>query len=236
MTDLIHRVFNITICPELASRITQHMDEVDYAMLYFTNKSLQNIIDSKLIINKKLIAFSAAENGYLSIFEWADDNNCPFIIHAGDNAVKNGHVHILAWLKNRGYSANYTYSATVHGRIDVLEWLKSNNTLEKSSDFWDFSGAVEKGDLSILVWAAANGMHIPSVGWTSTWLCTHAARHGHLKLLKWLRANDCAWNKVTCYQAIKYGHIEILIWARINGCPWDQQTIQLAAEYGYVEN
>jgi hypothetical protein len=212
------------------------MDEVDYAMLYFTNRSLQNIINPKLIINKKLIAFSAAENGYLSIFEWADDNSCPFINHAGDNAVKNGHVRILTWLKNHGYSANYTYSATIHGRIDVLEWLKSNNMLDKSSNSWNFTGVIERGDLSILLWAAANGVHLYTVSGLDTWWCLLATKHGHLKILKWLRANNHAWDEDICYQACKHYNTEMLIWARINGCPWNQKTIQLAAKQGYVEN
>ena len=54
-------------------------------------------------------------------------------------------------------------------------------------------------------------------------------------MLKWARANDCPWDRLTCAHAARGGHLEVLKWARDNGCPWDVRTRELAASKGYVE-
>ena len=50
-------------------------------------------------------------------------------------------------------------------------------------------------------------------------LCVAAARNGDLEMLKALRANDCPWDKATCWFAAEHGHLEVLKWARENGAP-----------------
>jgi hypothetical protein len=45
--------------------------------------------------------------------------------------------------------------------------------------------------------------------------CLSAAVYGHLKILKWLRANGCPWDRTTREEAT--GHI--LEWAVANGVP-----------------
>ena len=54
--------------------------------------------------------------------------------------------------------------------------------------------------------------------------CEAAANGEHLKVLKWLRENDCPWNEKTCQWAAQEGHLEVLHWARANGCPWNEYT------------
>jgi hypothetical protein len=53
-------------------------------------------------------------------------------------------------------------------------------------------------------------------------MCT--AGNGHLELLKWCRANQCAWDNNTCYRAAGNDHLELLKWCRANQCPWDEWT------------
>ena len=57
-------------------------------------------------------------------------------------------------------------------------------------------------------------------------LCKFAAMGGQLKVLKWLRENNCPWNKDTCACTALGGHLGALKWAHVNGCPWDSYTYQ----------
>ena len=63
----------------------------------------------------------------------------------------------------------------------------------------------------------------------------HAAKNGHLEVLKWARDNGCPWNKYTCVFAAQNGHLEILRWAHNNGCPWDKYTTYAAVSHGQME-
>jgi hypothetical protein len=63
--------------------------------------------------------------------------------------------------------------------------------------------------------------------------CELAATGGHLNVLRWLRAHNCAWG-MTCAAAAKGGHLHILKWARANGCPWDNYTCAFARRYGHT--
>ena len=59
--------------------------------------------------------------------------------------------------------------------------------------------------------------HIQSKNRRDT-LCDYTAKHGHLKVLQWARANGCEWNSSTCANAAHGGHLEVLQWARANSC------------------
>ena len=65
--------------------------------------------------------------------------------------------------------------------------------------------------------------------------CSWAAQGGRLEVLQWLRANGCPWNERTCARAAWGGHLEVLQWARANGCPWDTTTCSCAALRGHLE-
>lgn len=93
--------------------------------------------------------------------------------------------------------------------------------------------ATHTGDLAMLKWLwsdeAGNGRCV----WTSS-LCDVAADRGHLKVLKWLRANGCEWREYTCEMAAGGGHLEVLKWLRRNGCEWDVRVCRAAAEKGHL--
>jgi hypothetical protein len=61
-------------------------------------------------------------------------------------------------------------------------------------------------------------------------VCYYAAARGSLRLLKWARENNLAWNEDTCYHAAMYGHLPALQYLHDNGCPWDWHTCYCAAE------
>ncbi len=62
-----------------------------------------------------------------------------------------------------------------------------------------FSG----GQLVIISHAHAEGFPLRAR------VCAAAARGGHLHLLQWLRAHDCAWDYFTCAWAARGGHLEV---------------------------
>ena len=128
----------------------------------------------------------------------------------------------------------------------AVEPMRSNEQLERFASFTEavrdalgeFGGvkelspdeAAKQGCLSTLRSLHRRGRAELTVG-----LCASAAKGGQLKVLQWLRENECPWEEDTCRAATKGGHLEVLKWARANGCPWDEETCAWAAENGHLE-
>ena len=128
----------------------------------------------------------------------------------------------------------------------AVEPMRSNEQLERFASFTEtvrdalgeFGGvkelspdeAAKQGCLSTLRSLHRRGRAELTVG-----LCASAAEGGQLKVLQWLRENECPWDEKTCEYAAKGGHLEVLKWARENGCPWDERTCERAASEGYLE-
>jgi|APSaa5957512535_1039671.scaffolds.fasta_scaffold25213_2 hypothetical protein len=49
-------------------------------------------------------------------------------------------------------------------------------------------------------------------------LCSSAAKHGNIDVLKWLCNNNCDHNEKTCTNAARNGHLELLLWVLDKGC------------------
>jgi hypothetical protein len=64
--------------------------------------------------------------------------------------------------------------------------------------------------------------------------CSWAAQGGRLEVLQWLRANGCPWNERTCAEAALGGNLEVLQWLRANGCPWSSMTRYYAEHKGHL--
>jgi hypothetical protein len=118
------------------------------------------------------------------------------------------------------YVTNYdvdlcTEAASV-GRIDVLEWLQSQNPPCPWNE-WTCTYAAEYGHLDLLEWLRSQD---PPCPW-DIWTCAYAAKYGHLDVLVWLRSQDppCPWDEYACKYAAQNGHLDVLEWARANGCP-----------------
>ena len=67
------------------------------------------------------------------------------------------------------------------------------------------------------------------LGEPAEYVCNFAASRGSVRLLKWARENNIAWDAHTCYCAAKYGHLPALKYLHENGCPWDSYTCCCAA-------
>jgi hypothetical protein len=62
-------------------------------------------------------------------------------------------------------------------------------------------------------------------------MCEYAAQNGHLPALKYLHENGCHWDNNTCKYAAQKGHLPVLKYLYENGCPWDRSTCFWAAHY-----
>ena len=63
----------------------------------------------------------------------------------------------------------------------------------------------------------------------------YAALEGDMEVIQWLKDNDCPWNEQTCSYAALKGHFEVLQWVRSNGCPWNEEACSFAASGGHLE-
>jgi hypothetical protein len=65
-------------------------------------------------------------------------------------------------------------------------------------------------------------------------VCEEAAMQGSVRLLKWARENNCAWNSGTCNSAVANGQLPALQYLHENGCPWNSHTCRYAAYTGHL--
>jgi hypothetical protein len=65
------------------------------------------------------------------------------------------------------------------------------------------------------------------VGWKD--VCYYAASRGSVRLLKWTRENDIAWDFIMCSYAAINGHLPALKYLHENGCPWSEHMYYWAA-------
>ena len=72
------------------------------------------------------------------------------------------------------------------------------------------------------------------LGETANSVCNYAAMRGSVRLLKWTRVNDRAWNAFACIFAAGNGHLPALQYLHENGCPWDSHACSSAAQKGYL--
>ena len=101
------------------------------------------------------------------------------------------------------------YVAANKGYLQVFEKYWSQGPQEKLSQLWDED------------------------------TCRWAAFHGHLEVLKWLRAKGCPWWTSTSAWAAFGGQLEVLQWMRGQDlpCPWDSDVnvCYHAARGGHLE-
>ena len=94
----------------------------------------------------------------------------------------------------------------------------------------DIKPFIASGNLEVVKYLAQMPHHI----WKASY-CSTAADAGQLEVLKWLRSNNCPWDKETCNRAVTGGYLEVLQWVRQEGCPWDGTTSLRAAACGRLE-
>jgi hypothetical protein len=67
-------------------------------------------------------------------------------------------------------------------------------------------------------------------------ICSIAAAHKKLRILKWTKSEGYCWNSDTCFQAAKFGHLTILKWLIKYGCNFDFRAyIASIAQTGHLD-
>ena len=126
------------------------------------------------------------------------------------------------------------YVAALFGYLEVFEKYWSQGPQEKLSQLWDERTCG---------WAAFHG-HLEVLKWLrakgcpwDTWTSDDAACGGRLEVLQWMRAQDppCPLSSSVCYHAAFGGHLEVLRWARSHGLPWDNNVPCAAACNGHLK-
>ena len=196
------------------------------------------------LLNKKLIS-SAVRLGFLEATQWGMDQVLPQglrWIDRGDDgglmsdgqwidrrlkynwikgAARNGHVHILEYLRIRfgeefwvpaKFSEDRCFTVcdlvdkvAEWGQIDVLDWIVTHRTDWIKSTV--FNTAIKFKKLKVLIWLKSQPTNTNELEPTTSWFGSIANLNPH--------PSDLA------YETSDY---EIFEWIHMNGCPWNEDT------------
>ena len=105
----------------------------------------------------------------------------------------------------RAAANNSTEAATV---CRICHGLRKYTVLNctgcvSMSDF-----AAKLGDLTSRAFASCRHLFCGVYAGQVDTVCNHAARGGHLQVLRWARQHECPWGTMTCPYAAQGGHLE----------------------------
>jgi len=184
----------------------------------------------------------AAQNGDFELLQWLHENGCPWDEWTCTYAAENGHLDILKWLRDKGckWNINTCSAAANGGYLEILKYLRSPENECPWDDFC-FYYAAANGHLEILKYlsdndcpyndfvtlSAARSDSIETMKWILNYvhdkeyyvqfdLCDHAARYGHLEMVKYLRDIGYRCDEQTLEKAVIGGNHDIIEWLREN--------------------
>ena len=174
--EKMDRVFG---CDDLMRNILTFINKGELLPLKITNGKFKNIINT----NESLIVYFT---GSIEMIKFAIENGCDIrkLINA---TAENGNLEGLKWLKSQGYEfhiLDLKYAAK-NGHIHILEYLKSIMN-ESSCDIVILLGAASGGQIETIKWIKShNTSHM-----YYSWAFCEAARCGQLETLKWMKENN----------------------------------------------
>jgi len=196
-----------------------------------TFHDLFQFLQPRLLTNQfNQLCTQAAEDGKFEILQGlrAIDPPCPWDATTFESASSHGHLPILQWLKDHDcpWDATTFARAARRGHMGLLPWLKQHGCP------WDEDtcvAAAQGGHLSVLQWLRQHGCP-----WDATETCLGAARSGHIDVLAWVRAQDpCApWPQAIMARAFHWlgaDGFPVLQWLVAHDCPWDTHVCKDAA-------
>lgn len=155
---------------------------------------------------------SAARGGQLDVIKWLHrEKGADWQKEAVRQAAKNGHVHVLEWLR---------YFARPPLMISVADdpWMNPGLGFEQ---------AAQEGQLAVLKWAKQNMAWWGQHGEDGQHLDYYAGLGGHVHILQWLLTQDDdvhADGFVAAIEAaISQGHSNVLQWAHERGLIHDRR-------------
>ena len=173
----------------------------------------------------------AAGNGHMDVLTWLYDIKAPWDVWTCAFAAQSGYLSVLKWLRARGapwdsYTAAWA-ARYKHRHIIEYVWEEGGPL---NMDL--LTSAAEAGDLGVLSWAT-EALELP---WHK-FVCSEAAEHNRIEVLRFARAGGCPWDEETCENAAREGHLDVLKWARAQDppCPWNWRTCAEAAAGGHLD-
>lgn len=170
----------------------------------------------------------AAQSGCIEALEWAAvEEGMPLSWWACAVAVNSGHLHVLAWLRDRDcpWGRRVLRDAIAIRRVDIVDWALSNGCPMDDPRVLCMHAA-SSGSIKMLRY-----LHFErGFAWDES-ACSAASGSNRLAVLQWLRRHGCPWDENTCMRAAHSHSAEVLWWARENGCPWNwSECERVAAE------
>jgi hypothetical protein len=185
----------------------------------------------------------------LKMLQWLRSKECPWNVRTLEVAILENNKAALEWCLEQGcpVGADAATAAVSVGDLKLLKRLVEE--YDCPVKFRTMTKAVEQGDGAIVQYLMSIGCDADEAA------CAAAARHGHLDILKQLRAQDCPWISLNalakvssqyvpcecgdgddnmCVAAAEGGHLDILQYVLEQGCVMDQATCNAAASAGHL--
>jgi hypothetical protein len=153
-----------------------------------------------------------ADRGHLQLLKH-NEHLLPTGTCLGHHAAAGGHIHVLQWLKDKGFPLDATMYqwAAMGGHTHVLEWIKAMVCPLDRKDQRSPDSAAEHGCLPAMQWLVQNG------SCPDERTCQIAACGGHLHVLEWLVANNCPVDHTISMDVARSGQLHVVQWLHTKG-------------------
>ena len=183
---------------------------------------------------------AAAAHGHLDCLRFllSPPDICPWSgTQVTATAAENGHVHVLRWLITRNGSLcklrlNACRLAAQNGHIPVLELARDRDAFvfdHPTLCTWAAFG----GKLETLKWLIAHGSPVGAD------VAKEAAEHGHLDVLKYLKAQFpeqyTEFPRKAMVLAARHNYAEVVEWLHANNTVLTPEVVYEAAQYGFAD-
>ena len=162
------------------------------------------------ILRTRATDLVASSGGSVELVEWALGAGCP-----------------ATWDRRYGGAASLAEVAARLGYSALVQWLFRKKHCPVSTEV--MRGAVIAGNFQLAKWCKAKVSEWGAASGSKKWtVCSEAATHGHLEILRWAHKKGCPFGD-TALAAARTGNLECLRYAGNNGCDLDYPVIKAAA-------
>ncbi|KAG5184017.1 hypothetical protein JKP88DRAFT_163595 [Tribonema minus] len=172
---------------------------------------------------------AAAHAGLIDVLDYLSDSGCEIEANVHSIAAESGHVHVMRWAHQKGIVMDEEWFwRHLHGAqltLSVAQYLADKGHIDSMllHDVSVAPGVTRQEAHEAVQWMKGAGIPVtPRV-------CAAAARDGNLSVLAALRSMNVTWNEQVCTSAADHAHLHILKWAMKNGCPYSAPDLTFAA-------
>lgn len=174
-----------------------------------------------------IVTTIATRFGHLNCLSWALDHGCEMREKIAKTAAMFGKIDVLEYLyfiKGTTFPIDICKSAC---DLNVIKWLFHKNY---SLHSYCYSRIMGIGNPEDLEWLFCN-----NCPWDSR-SCIYAATTGKLDNIIWAHSKNLTLHEDICTAAAGHNQLHILKWAIMNNCPFDQRSKPLFFDNIYTIN